>query len=51
MDRLVARLNIEHLREMLASESDPKKRETLTRLLQEEEKKLAEASEKAKKSG
>ena len=51
MERFVARLNIEHLREALAGETDPEKRETLERLLIEEEAKLAAALEKEKKTG
>ena len=41
MDRTVARLNIEHYRKLLETETDEKKRATLTRLLAEEEAKLA----------
>ncbi len=41
MDKAVARLNIEHYRKLLATETDEKKRETLCRLLAEEEAKLA----------
>ena len=41
MDRAVARLNIEHYRELLATETDKDKRETILRLLAEEEAKLA----------
>jgi hypothetical protein len=41
MDRFVANLNIEHYREALAKETDGAKRQTLARLLAEEEAKLA----------
>jgi hypothetical protein len=39
--KTVARLNIEYLRKKLAEESDATKRQTLSRLLQAEEAKLA----------
>jgi hypothetical protein len=41
MDRMVARLNIEHFRKQLVTEADEAKRQTLLRLLAEEEAKLA----------
>jgi hypothetical protein len=41
MDRTVARLNIEHYRKLLAHETDETKRQTLLRLLEEEEAKLS----------
>ena len=41
MDKTVADLNIEHFRKMLAVETDPAKRQTIERLLAEEEAKLA----------
>jgi hypothetical protein len=41
MDRMVARLNIEHFRKQLAEETDGNKRQTLRHLLSEEETKLA----------
>ena len=41
MDRSVARLNIEHYRRLLATETDEARRQTLLRLLAEEEAKLA----------
>lgn len=41
MDKAVARLNIEHYRKLLALETDEAKRQTLHRLLAEEEAKLA----------
>ena len=44
MDRTVARLNIEHYRKLLAKEADETKRQTILRLLEEEEAKLKAAS-------
>jgi hypothetical protein len=41
MDRTVAHLNIEHYRKLLARETDESKRQTLLRLLEEEEAKLS----------
>ncbi len=41
MDKAVAHLNIEHYRKLLVTETDQAKRETLHRLLAEEEAKLA----------
>ncbi|MEJ2377890.1 MAG: hypothetical protein P8Y71_21695 [Pseudolabrys sp.] len=41
MDRTVARLNIEHYRRLLANETDEQRRQTIQRLLAEEEAKLA----------
>ncbi len=41
MDKLVAQLNIEHFRKRLATETDESKRQTLLRLLAEEEAKLS----------
>ncbi len=41
MDRTIARLNIEHYRKKLATEDDETKRQTLMRLLAEEQAKLA----------
>ena len=41
MDRTVARLNVEHFRHLLAEEMDETKRQSLLRLLAEEEAKLA----------
>lgn len=41
MDKAVARLNIEHYRELLTTETDNTKRATLLRLSAEEEAKLA----------
>ena len=37
MDKFVAQLNVEHLRQQLAAESDPAKRDVLARLLREQE--------------
>ena len=45
MDRTVADLNIAHFKKLLETETDPVKRETLKRLLAEEESKLARANE------
>ena len=42
MDSLIAHLNIEHYRKALANEFDESKRQTLIRLIGEEELKLAE---------
>lgn len=47
MDKAIARLNIEHYRKLLATETDEGKRETLQRLLAEEEAKLAALTEEA----
>ncbi len=41
MDKMVARLNIEHLRKQLTTETDEAKRSTMQRILAEEEAKLA----------
>jgi hypothetical protein len=53
VDTLVARLNIEHYRNLLDHESDSGKRQMLQKLLAEEEKKLlaAEADHNKKKHG
>ena len=48
VDRTVADLNIAHFKKLLSTEVDPAKRQTLERLLAEEEAKLAHA-EAAKK--
>lgn len=45
MERSVARLNIEHYKQLLATETDDVKRQTLMRLLAEEEAKLRRLSE------
>jgi hypothetical protein len=41
MDKLVARLNIEHYRNLLACEADETRRQSLLRLLAAEEAKLS----------
>jgi hypothetical protein len=41
MQIYVARLNVEHFRQLIAAETDPKKLDLLRRLLAEEEAKLA----------
>lgn len=41
MDRTVARLNVEHFRRLLATETDEERRQILQKLLAEEEAKLA----------
>jgi hypothetical protein len=41
MDRSVARLNIEHYRRLLAAKGDDQRRQTIMRLLAEEEAKLS----------
>jgi hypothetical protein len=46
MDKTIADLNIEHYQRLLASELDATKRETIGRLLAEEEAKLAEITKK-----
>jgi hypothetical protein len=53
MDRRIAELNIEHLRKKLAEETDPRVRETMQRLLEEERAKLMKLQRlgEAKKSG
>jgi hypothetical protein len=44
VDKTIARLNIEHYRRKLLEEKDEGKRQTLARLLAEEEEKLARLS-------
>jgi hypothetical protein len=46
MDRFVARQNIDHLRDALATETDEDKRKLLVRLLAEQEELLAAANQK-----
>ena len=46
MDKSIARLNIEHYRKLLAETTDEAKRQTLLRLLSEEEAKLKAALSK-----
>lgn len=48
MEETVARLNIEHYRQLLATETDTAKRQILMRLLAEEEEKLRLLSENSK---
>ena len=50
-DKTVARLNIEHFRKLLATEIDGPKRQTLLRLLAEEEAKLATIIDPHKERG
>jgi len=42
MDRTVAHLNVEHYRRLLEKETDEARRQTLMRLLAEEEAKIAD---------
>jgi len=49
MDRSVARLNIEHYRRLLATETDESRRKTIVRLLAEEEAKLSDPKPYEKK--
>jgi len=51
MDKRVARLNIDHYRKLLATESDETKRRTLQQLLAEEEAKLASGDLPKQKRG
>lgn len=51
LDRTVARLNVEHYRRLLAKETDEMRRQTLMRLLAEEEAKLADPAPPEKKKG
>ncbi len=44
----IVRLNIEHYKQLLATETDPDKRETISRLLAEQEVKLQEMERKAR---
>jgi hypothetical protein len=46
----IAKLNIEHYRRLLATETDPKKRETLSQVLAGEEAKLRELQERERKN-
>lgn len=50
VDRTVADLNITHYRKLLENEADPLKRQTIERLLAEEEAKLAHAQASKKDS-
>jgi hypothetical protein len=49
MDRMIARLNVEHVRQLLAKETDETRRQILQRLLAEEEAKLAEPRPKERR--
>lgn len=49
MDRSVARLDVEHFRQLLASETDEARRKVLLQLLAEEEAKVAEPGPKERK--
>ncbi|MGA3311361.1 MAG: hypothetical protein ABSD08_22560 [Xanthobacteraceae bacterium] len=49
MDEKVANLNIEHYKKLLASETDATKRESIARLLAEEEARLAEIPKERKR--
>jgi len=51
MDKTVARLNIEHYQKSLAAERDEAKRQTLMRLLAEEQAKLAALNNPPEKNG
>jgi hypothetical protein len=51
MDRTIARLNIDHYRQMLRDEMDETKRSTIVRLLAEEEAKLAALGDKSASEG
>ncbi len=49
MQKMVARLNVEHFRHMLESETNAAKRQMLVRLLEEEQAKLAELNKSEEK--
>ncbi|MFN3658541.1 MAG: hypothetical protein ACK4UO_14930 [Pseudolabrys sp.] len=49
MDRMIARLNVEHYRRLLATETDETRRQTLQRLLAEEETKLGDPAPQDRK--
>ena len=49
MDKAIARLNIEHYRKLLATETDETRRQMLVRLLAEEEAKLASMDKPTKR--
>ena len=49
LDRSVARLNIEHYRRLLARETDEARRQTIMRLLAEEEAKLLDGKPQQRK--
>jgi len=50
MDKLIARLNIEHYRKVLAEETDEKRRQRIQQLLAAEEAKLAAIEERLTKN-
>lgn len=50
MDKTIAELNIQHFKKLLETETDPVKRQTLQRLLAEEEAKLAQANKTGSKT-
>jgi hypothetical protein len=47
MDRFVARMNLEHFQRMLAAETDPARRASLQRLIDEETARLEAAVQRA----
>jgi hypothetical protein len=49
MDETIARLNIEHYKRLLTSETDAAKRESIARLLAAEEATLAQISKEQKR--
>ena len=49
MDRTVAHLNVEHYRRLLEKETDETRRQTLMRLLAEEEAKIADNAPRDRK--
>lgn len=49
MDRSVARLNIEHYKRLLATETDEQRRQIVMRLLAEEEAKIADFKPRERK--
>jgi hypothetical protein len=51
MDKAIARLNIEHYRKLLTTETDEIRRQMLVRLLAEEEAKLASMDKPTKRRG
>ncbi len=49
MDKTVANLNVKHYKRLLACETDATKRESIARLLAEEEAKLAKIAKEQKR--
>ena len=49
MDKTVARLNIEHYRRLLATETDESRRQVIMRLLAEDEAKLVDSKPQERK--